>query len=110
MRRRDETGVNARLWEFPSCDVSSAAEPQEIAQAMLGTRPRRLKRLATLSHSITRYRIRLEVYRVGEWDPAGTKAGLGRWLTPEQMRRLPFTAAHSRIVRRLQTTNRNLGR
>jgi A/G-specific adenine glycosylase len=110
VRRRDETGVNARLWEFPSCDVSSAAEPQEIAQAILGTSPRWLKLLATLPHSITRYRIRLEVYRVGEWDPAGTKAASGRWLTPEQMRRLPFTAAHSRIVRRLQARKRNLGR
>lgn len=110
VRRRDETGVNARLWEFPNCDVSPGAEPQEIAQAMLGVRPTRLKRLATLPHSITRYRITLEVYRLGEGDPGGAKASPGRWLTLEQMRRLPFTAAHGRIVRRLVSASILLAR
>jgi A/G-specific adenine glycosylase len=100
--------------------LTSAATVQkhdwEIVQAAksLGIEPATFQPLCTVKHSITRYRITLETFHVhlgGASSASPHKIGLrktrpsetGIWLTPAQMRRLAFTAAHRRILRRLQT-------
>ena len=62
--------------------------------------------MCVIKHSITRYRITLEVFRasgVVRDDLAG------RWLTLGQMRRLAFTGAHKRILDQLPEADSNSG-
>jgi hypothetical protein len=57
--------VNAHLWEFPNVEVAPGdSDVMGAARKVLGVRPARLELLATIKHSITRYRITLEAYRV----------------------------------------------
>ncbi len=76
--------------------------------------------LCTIKHSITRYRITLEVYRA-EWrngvpasDSAQDKICAGNapsrrsalqdhWLTRSQLHQLAFTSAHKKILNQLAT-------
>jgi len=104
--------------------LTSAATIQESdweiirAAKSLGISTLILHPLCTMKHSITRYRITLEVFRVHlggtsytSPHPKRAMSGAritrpsekGIWLTPAQMRRLAFTAAHRRILRHLQT-------
>jgi adenine-specific DNA glycosylase len=94
--------VNARLWEFPNLELS--ADDSNLARAarkVLGVRPERLEALGTIKHSITRYRISLEVYRLTMRASAGIPAGKGQWLDQGRTRQLAFTSAHKRILQRL---------
>ncbi|HTY87062.1 MAG TPA: A/G-specific adenine glycosylase [Candidatus Acidoferrum sp.] len=80
------------------------------AVAVLGVHPEKLTPLGMIKHSITRYRITLEVWRADFGRPSSAEArfGLGRpgtppsepglWKTPAQMRRLAFSAAHKSIL------------
>ncbi len=93
-----------------SGDPRSKAVANAAIQA-LGFTPKELTPLCTLKHSITRYRITLEVFRVHLGGTSCTsphkKMGrrvtppseVGVWLTPAQMRELAFTAAHKKILR-----------
>ncbi len=77
----------------------------------LGFEIRNAKPLCTVKHSITRYRITLEAFRVrfGGAISASPKnfkmgrrgtppSGTGVWLTPAQMRQFAFTAAHKKLA------------
>jgi hypothetical protein len=81
----------------------------------LGFTPMELTPLCTVKHSITRYRITLEAFRVhlGGASSARPHNKMGRrgtppsenngvWLTPVQLRKLAFTAAHKTILNKLQ--------
>ena len=103
VRQRPAGVVNAHLWEFPSLELSSAdSDLPRAARHVLKLRPARLDPLCTIRHTITRYRITLVVYRVVIRDGAGESASRGRWLLPKQLRRLPFTSAHGKILQRLE--------
>ena len=149
VRQRPAGAVNAHLWEFPNIEIhpspsssghqsahysgkksqsrlTSAATVQkhdwEIVRAAksLGVEPATLQPLCTLKHSITRYRITLEVFRVSLGGTSCTsphkKMGrrvtppseVGVWLTPAQMNRLAFTAAHKKILTHLRHDGRQL--
>jgi hypothetical protein len=64
----------------------------------------RLEPLAAIKHSITRYRITLEVYRLPRREAARIPDGKGRWLSAGQLKQLAFASAHKRILERLETT------
>jgi hypothetical protein len=52
-------------------------------------------------HSITRYRILLEAYRAElPAGPASAAAGAA-WKTPAQIKKLPFTSAHRKVLRNI---------
>jgi A/G-specific adenine glycosylase len=94
VRRRADGVVNAGLWEFPNLEIPvttknpmSLAAPFEITSAAP---------FLSFRHSITRYRILLEAFHATR--PEGTKSD-GVWKTMSQMKRLPFTAAHGRILK-----------
>jgi adenine-specific DNA glycosylase len=76
----------------------SLSKLRQIAIAELGFPPGPLQRLCTLKHSITRYRLAVTVLRATLPSPAPTHARASRWLSLPQLRRLPFTAAHRRII------------
>lgn len=92
VQQRPEGVVNAGFWEFPNIEIdlkttnlTTVSRPFQIE----GPAP-----LCTLRHSITRYRIQLEAYR------ADTSKN-GTWKSLPQLRRLPMTAAHKKILRHL---------
>jgi A/G-specific adenine glycosylase len=148
VRQRSAGVINAHLWEFPNAEIgvrlssaaaTSPAHDAEKFQTALATGPLRLgqprsaakaaqtfglelqsaKPFCTVKHSITRYRITLEAFRVplGETSytsphPKGAKSGTrktrpsennGVWLPLAKLDSLAFTSAHRRILRHLQT-------
>jgi A/G-specific adenine glycosylase len=101
VRQRPPGIVNAHLWEFPNAElVRGNGDLKHLAQSILGHRPAALEPLCTIKHSITRYRITLEAFRVGGTSGARIVNGQQntRWLAPAQLRKLPFTSAHRKIL------------
>ena len=92
VRQRPAGVVNAHLWEFPNVELSPEdADLKRAARRALGVRPEKLERLGTVKHSITRYRITLEAYRVvaitrtpSRRAKAGglTESACASWLSP----------------------------
>lgn len=89
----------------------------EVARRALGFVPSNIQPLCSLKHSITRYRITLEAFRVncGAASRTSLHSGLaaksdscinhlsavGIWKTPAQLQKLAFSSAHKRILRQL---------
>lgn len=95
VRQREAGQVNAHLWEFPNreitlteTDLAGAAKPFRLDD------PRPVCRVR---HSITRYRILLEAF---EARIDGGAEGL--WKTLTQLKKLPFTSAHRKILGNLE--------
>jgi A/G-specific adenine glycosylase len=102
VRQRPAGAVNAYLWEFPNLELSPAdSDLLRAARSALGVRPEALELLATIKHSITRYRITLEAYRVTSRQADLIPADKGRWLGRSRLRQLAFTSAHKQIRQRL---------
>ncbi len=99
VRQRPAGVVNAHLWEFPNVEVTTDdANLMQAARKVLGVRPEKLELLGTIKHSITRYRITLEAYRVIPRCAAEMPAAAGHWLRASRLDQLPFTSAHKRIL------------
>ena len=116
VRQRPAGVVNAHLWEFPNAELdptgAAAARPAAVATAasqVLGFAPDKMAPLITVKHSITRYRITLEAFRVDGNGTARCGHG-GQWKTPAQLRRLAFTAAHGKILARIEINSRLINR
>ena len=123
VRQRPAGVVNAHLWEFPNVEVAAGILPAATALAQaakkIGIELRDVKPLCTIKHSITRYRITLEAYRVNLGRTSCTsphskpaKSGarvthpskIGVWRTPEQLHQLAFSSAHKQILNQLPAT------
>jgi A/G-specific adenine glycosylase len=101
VRQRPEKVVNAHLWEFPNVELNGrGASPAEVFESQFGFAPPELQPLPPVKHSITRYRITLEAFRVPL--NAALKTREGRWLSHSQFDSLAFTSAHRKIWKRLQ--------
>jgi len=115
VRQRPAGVVNAHLWEFPNTEIHGGkSEPKLAAKDIFGIAPIRIEPLATVKHSITRYRITLEAFRVkiggtsstsshSKQSKSGTRGAcpseaVGVWKSPAQMQRLAFTAAHKKLA------------
>jgi A/G-specific adenine glycosylase len=144
VRQRPARVVNAHLWEFPNVEIhprpgssghqsahyshkksqsrlTSAAtvrEPDfEIIHAAksLGIEPPAILPLCTVKHSITRYRITLEAFRVYLGGRSSTTPKIfrtrsarpseknGVWLTLAQLSSLALPSAHRKILRKLDS-------
>ena len=103
VRQRPAGVVNAHLWEFPNLETNSnGGKPAEVATKALGTQPKEVEPFCTIRHTITRYRIQLEVFKT---IPNGNKvpADHGRWLRLRELDKLPFSSAHKKIVQLLSS-------
>jgi A/G-specific adenine glycosylase len=91
----------------------------DVAAQLFGSRPTSINHLCTVKHSITRYRITLEAFRVqlgGRSSTTPKKFGTRRarpsetgvWLTLARLRDLAFTAAHKKILTHLKHNGRHL--
>ncbi len=100
VRQRPTGVVNGHLWEFPNVEVAlktSAAVAHKHLEAELGCTLDSLTPLATVKHTITRYRITLNAFR-GELNGAMPKAAAGTWIAKNELEQLPFTSAHRRVL------------
>jgi A/G-specific adenine glycosylase len=99
VRRPPNPLVKARLWEFPNLEVgASNAYLIESARQMFGPRLLSLRTLATIRHSITRYRITMEVVLVNSATSLVNCDRSARWYTLAKLKKLAFSSAHRKIV------------
>ena len=104
IRQRPAGVVNAHLWEFPNAELLAGnGDPAQAFHSTLGLRPRRLEPFFTVKHSITRYRITLDSYLATGMPAEKIPVAKGKWVNRTRLSRLPFTAAHGRLLRRLLT-------
>jgi len=107
VRQRPADVVNAHLWEFPNTEyTNNKINVKQIFKTMFGVKPPAIRPFYTLKHSITRYRITLEAFRVQLGGRSSTTPKIiWIWKTPAQMRQLAFASAHKKILTKLQTVN-----
>lgn len=99
VRQRPAGVVNAHLWEFPNTEVTKAeGDPRKAALSALGATPVKLASFRTIQHSITRYRITLEVFQTTPHDSRSLGVTGGRWVTRSELGRLAFASAHRKII------------
>lgn len=101
VRQRPPGGVNAGLWEFPQLELTDpVAEGRNAAARWLNLKPARFDPLPAIQHTITRYRIHLDVVRakLGR-QPIPLEEKGSRWVTLAELDHLTLTAAHRRIAR-----------
>jgi A/G-specific adenine glycosylase len=101
VRQRPAGSVNAHLWEFPNVELAPGkSDLKAAAREVLGYSPAGFVAMCMIKHSITRYRITLDVLRIigNENGPARRD---GQWLGLKQLRRLAFASAHKNILDRI---------
>ena len=98
MCQRSKEKLNADLWEFPTLESSNNRTPASWATALIGSPVKHPRQLATLSHSITRYRIRIEVWQAFLRGPRPA----GRWVTQSMLEKLPLAGAHRKVLATLR--------
>ncbi len=103
IRQRPAGVVNAHLWEFPNVEVNGETNPVKIFQNEFKTKQTAFERFCTIKHSITRYRITLEVHRTRlQSRPQGLS---GVWRTLPEFDALAFTSAHKKVLANLMTAS-----
>ena len=103
--QRPASGVNARLWEFPSLEVTGQPRTSAVSLKHLLHITARCEPLCEIKHTITRYRITQRVFRV-RWAVASASIPTHtRWLGLAELHALPFTSAHRHILRRVAAGN-----
>jgi len=101
VHRRPPDVVNAQLWEFPNVEVTGdhTAIPR-LAKNLLG-RCRVSDRAGfRLKHTITRYRITVDVFRA-EVLGSSIRAPGRRWCSLSDLSKLAFPSAHRKIAGRI---------
>jgi A/G-specific adenine glycosylase len=119
VRQRPADVVNAHLWEFPNIEINGETDIHKIAETALGFHPQSLEPARTIKHTITRYRITLDVFRgLAEgrsshlrssrrkeaqsfYSPSRPEPKVpsgSRWLKLHDLHTLPFSSAHKKIL------------
>jgi A/G-specific adenine glycosylase len=101
VRQRPEKVVNAHLWEFPNVEMNGqAVAAADVFKSQFGFSPPELLPLPVVKHSITRYRITLEAFRVPlKTAPKMPHARvMGTWLSHAKFDTIAFTAAHKKLA------------
>ena len=76
----------------------SGAVLRRAARSVVGATPKVVWPLCTIKHSITRYRITLEAFRVAGQFAVQRASAKGKWLTKRELQHLTFSSAHKRIL------------
>jgi A/G-specific adenine glycosylase len=120
VRQRPEGVVNAHLWEFPNIELKGApTDVSSAAKELLGFVPTEMTPLCTIKHSITRYRITVEAYRIGPLlEKTATRGARssevgtalpGHWFSLTELRQLSFPSAHKKILGCIERPSKNFG-
>ncbi len=100
VRQRSSGTVNGLLWEFPNLDLNGEPlEPAALAKSLLGVDGKLTGPLYRLTHSITRYRIQLDVFHL--ILPVRAKSPAGTWMNLAALPQLAFASAHKKILQLL---------
>jgi len=98
VRQRPEKVVNAHLWEFPNFEINGGKQgAEEIFESAFGFEAAAFQPLRTIKHSITRYRITLETFRVRL--SKFPKMPEGIWLAPKEFDSVAFSSAHRQLTK-----------
>ena len=100
VRQRPEGVVNAHLWEFPNVEVPlklPRAKARQHLESELGCALEKISPIATIKHSITRYRMTLEAFQ-GELNGTAPKPAAGQWIARKELQKLAFNSAHRRLL------------
>jgi A/G-specific adenine glycosylase len=100
IRQRPAGIVNAGLWEFPNVDIPLNATRIGRWIKSFNVEPKSAEALCVINHTITRYRICLEVHRA-RVDPSFSLAE-GRWCKISELATFSFPSAHKKIAVMLQ--------
>ncbi|HWN93575.1 MAG TPA: NUDIX domain-containing protein [Methylomirabilota bacterium] len=103
VRQRPAGVVNAHLWEFPNIEIPlrcSLPNARQRLETELGCALHKLTPFLTVKHTITRYRITLDVF-AGALNGDCPDSRAGQWLPMAKARELSFTSAHGRILRQI---------
>ena len=102
VRRRPADVVNAHLWEFPNVEVTDdRADIPRLANFLVGPCRVSLTPCFHLKHTITRYRITVDVFRAEVLNDSSTRAPGRRWCSPAGLKKLVFPSAHRKIAERI---------
>ena len=99
VQQRPAGAVNAGLWEFPTLELTAGETRPAMVQLNAHRTIRPTARLGSLKHSITRYRITLEIFRAELVEDSSQPHE--HWATAAELEELAFTSAHRKIVGRL---------
>jgi len=98
VRQRPSGVVNAHLWEFPNLETNGETDLNKIAQTVFGFRPESIELTRTIKHTITRYRITLDIFRGEANGNHSLATNHSRWIRLRDLHALPFTSAHKKIL------------
>jgi A/G-specific adenine glycosylase len=113
IQKRKPTGVWANLWEFPGGRLEPGEPPEmalireykEETELAVGN----LKKITTVQHSYTIYRVTLHCYFCSlmdaRYEPILHTAQEYRWINPEQLSNYAFPAGHRKLIQFLQQEN-----
>jgi A/G-specific adenine glycosylase len=102
VRQRPPGVVNAHLWEFPNLEVDPGpADWEGWSRTATRLSLQSFQPWFSFQHSITRYRITLEVVAARLVARRNRVRAAERWLDLPELRHLAFTGAHKRILDRL---------
>jgi A/G-specific adenine glycosylase len=102
VRQRPSDVVNAGLWEFPNEELTAPPlDPLAAAVRWLNLPASGFMGLKSVKHSITRYRITLDVFRAAAGSHRLAVETGAVWLALAELEALAFTSAHRRIARQL---------
>jgi len=107
VHQREKNEVNGSLWEFPNFEIPENGYSPKMVQSLA------LKHLRleieepvpkqVIKHSITRYRISLQVFHAkatSEIKPDPLPPAY-QWSTTKALAKLPFTSAHKKILNQI---------
>ena len=106
VHQRPARVVNQGLWEFPNIEVANGLTLPELARKHLGLDLADVQAVSTIRHTITRYRITMEVFRC---RAPRKRVPAGKWLTLRELIRLPFPSAHRKILTQIAGVDRAYG-
>ena len=98
LRQRAEEDVNGGFWEFPAIELAEGQQAERVLGSWLKLDDSILMYLGEITHAITRYRIKQEIYGCQVTRKPRHLNGQGEWVSREQLNDRPLTRAHRRIV------------
>jgi A/G-specific adenine glycosylase len=111
VQQRPAGMINAHLWEFPNIETNGRRpDAHQLAKKLFDARPLVIKPLPPVRHTITRYRIVVDVFRAGFAGKLRRMTKTGRWRSFKALRRLAFPSAHRKILEMVTSPSSKPGR
>ncbi len=98
IQQRADGTVNGGLWEFPNVECKESIPLARLISNTFGVEPTAAEPFHTIQHSITRYRITLEAYRLHFKTRPRYATAESRWVAQGDLLRFPFPSAHRKLV------------